>query len=195
MHRLNFFPGGLRSAAHRGYTLLELIVVVSILAVLAAIALPTFNPSESEKLELAAMHVAEAIRYARTEALRTGEAHGLTISQVTQEITLNQYDLSTAPITAVATPIHPIDKQPYDFNVETMPSTSGVRIVNTQDVFSYTGLGRRRSLVFDANGTPIWVVGSGPTTYLLSDGTVELRYGNQERRVRVAQLTGRVTIE
>ncbi len=190
--RLEGNPPGV---VNRGYTLLELVVVTSIIAVLATIALPSIEPSQGEKLDLAAMRVAEAIRHARTEALRTGEGHGLTISQATQKVTVKKYDLTTAPISTLYTLTHPIDKQPYDFNVNTTPATSGVTISNSQDVFYYAGTGRRRSLVFDANGTPVWFVGSVPTIYLLTDGTVELSYGNQQRNVRVATITGRVTIE
>lgn len=185
---------GLRSATSRGYSLLELAVVVAIVAVLAAVALPGLSPAEDEKLDLAAAHVAEAIRHARAEALRTGEAHGLTISQTTQQVTVERYDLTTDPISAVATLIHPIDKQPYDFNINTTPATAGVSISNSQDVFDYTGLGRRRSLVFDTNGTPLWV-DTGPATYLLKDGSVELSYGNGQRLVGVAAITGRVTVQ
>jgi prepilin-type N-terminal cleavage/methylation domain-containing protein len=185
---------GLRSAASRGYTLLELAVVVAIVAVLAAVAMPGLRPAEDEKLDLAAAYVAEAIRHARGEALRTGEGHGLTISQATQQVTVERYDLTTDPISTLGTLTHPIDKQPYDFNVNTTPATSGVSISNSQDVFDYTGLGRRSSLVFDANGTPLWV-DAGPTTHLLSDGAVELSYGNGQRLVRVATITGRVSIE
>ena len=180
---------------NKGYTLLELVIVTSLVAILAAVALPGFGPSEAAKLELAAARVADAIRYARTEALRTGEAHGLTISQSTQKVTVKRYDLTTAPISVLYTLTHPIDKQPYDFNINTTPATAGVTVSNTQDIFDYQGLGRRRSLVFDANGTPIWVVGSGPDTYLLEAATVELSYDNQQRSVTVDMLTGRVRIQ
>lgn len=184
----------MRARRKQGYTLLELIIVVAILGLIAAVAVPGLSPGSDEKLRLAAEEVASAIRFARSEARRTGEGHGLTVSQVTQKVTVKKYDLTTAPISALYTLTHPIDKQPYDFNVNTKLSTRGVTISNSQDVFNYTGLGGRRSLIFDANGTPKWIVGSGPTTYLLSDGRIELSYGSRQRIVSVAPITGRVTV-
>jgi len=186
----------MRGKEERGYTLLELVIVVSVIALIAAIAVPALNSTGSdEKLNLAAEKVASAIRFARSEAIRTGEGHGLTVSQVTQQITVKKYDLSTAPISTLGTLIHPIDKQRYDFNVSTGSTTQGVTISNTHDVFNYTDLGGRRSLLFDAYGTPKWIVGSGPTTHLLSDGKIELSYGNAQLVVSVAPITGRVTVQ
>lgn len=178
-----------------GYTLLELVIVVSVIAIIAAIAVPGVSSNSDAKLQLAAENVADAIRFARSEALRTGEGHGLTVSQATQQVTVEKYDLTTAPISALETLIHPVDKQPYDFNINTRTTTQGVVISNTQDAFNYTGLGGRRSLIFDATGTPKWIVGSGPTTYLLSDGDIELSYRGQQRVVNVAPITGRVTVQ
>ena len=179
----------------KGYTLVELLVVAIIVGIVASVAVPSGSSGDGLKLDLAAAEVAGALRFARSEALRTGEGHGLTVSQATQKVTVKKYDLTTAPISALYTLTHPISKHPYDFNVNTTPGTKGVIISNSQDVFNYTGLGRRRSLIFDGNGTPKWIVGSGPTTYLLSDGSIELSYGQQQRLVLVATLTGRVTIQ
>ena len=185
----------MRTATQRGYTLLELLVVAIIVGLVASVAIPSSSPVDSAKLDLVAAEVAGALRFARGEALRTGEGHGLTVSQVTQKVTVMKYDLTTAPISTLFTLPHPVNKHPYDFNVSTNPGTEGVIISNSQDVFNYTGLGRRRSLIFDANGTPKWIVGSGPTTYMLSDGTIELSYENHQRLVSVAPITGRVTIQ
>ena len=179
----------------QGYTLLELVIVVSILSIIAAIAMPSFSPASDRKLTLAAEEVANAIRFARSEAIRTGEGHGLTISQATQKVTVKNYDIDVAPIVSLGTLDHPITKQPYDFNVNTSSVTTGVTISNSSDVFDYGSEGRRRSLLFDAHGTPIWIVGSDPTRHLLVDGTVELSYGNDQRFVSVAPITGRVTIQ
>jgi len=179
----------------RGYTLLELVIVVSVISIIAAIAVPGVSTNDDAKLKLAAENVADAIRFARSEALRTGEGHGLTVSQATQKVTVKKYDLTTAPVSTLHTLVHPVDKQPYDFNINTRATTQGVVISNAQDVFNYTGLGGRRSLIFDATGTPKWIVGSGPTTYLLSDADIELTHRGQQRIVSVAPITGRVTVQ
>ena len=179
----------------QAYTLLEMLIAVTIVALVATIALPSLSTGDEKKLDLAATEVANAIRFARSEALRTGEGHGLTVSQATQQVTVKKYDLTTAPISTLGTLTHPVDKKPYDFNINTGSTTSDVTISNSQDVFNFTGLGRRRSLIFDANGTPKWIVGSGPTTHLLSDGNIELSYGRQQRVVSVAPITGRVTVQ
>ena len=180
---------------HQGHTLVEMLIVVTIITLVATLALPSLSAGDTTRIDFAAKEVATAIRFARSEALRTGEGHGLTVSQATQQVTVNRYDLTTAPISTLYTLTHPINKFPYDFNVNTGAGTKGVTISNSQDVFDYTGLGRRRSLVFDASGTPKWIVGAGPTTYLLSDGTVELSYGNLQRQVSVSPITGRVTVQ
>jgi len=179
----------------RGYTLVELVIVVSIIALIAAIAVPDMSSAPDAKLRLAAEEVASAIRFARSEALRTGEGHGLTISQATQKVTVKKYDISVAPISTLGTLTHPIDKQPYDYNVNTRNRTAGVTISNSSDVFDYGSEGRRRSLVFDPNGVPIWIVGSDPTRHLLEDGTIELTYADQHLNVSVAPITGRVTVQ
>lgn len=185
----------MRIQGQRAYTLVELVIVVTILAVVAAVAVPNLSSGSEAKLRLAAEEVASAIRFARSEAIRTGEGHGLTISQSTQKVTVKKYDLTTAPISTLYTLAQPIDKQPYDFNVNTRSTTQGVTISNSQDAFNYTGLGRRRSMIFDAYGTPKWIVGSGPTTYLLEEGIVELSLGNKQLFVNVAPITGRVTVQ
>lgn len=178
-----------------GYTIIELVIVVAILGVIAAVAVPSLSSGSDAKLRLAATEVASAIRFARSEAIRTGEGHGLTISQETQTVTVEKYDLTTSPISTLYTLSQPIDKQPYDFNVNTRSTTQGVTISNSQDAFNFTGLGRGRSLIFDAYGTPKWIVGSGPTTHLLEDGVVELSLGNRQVFVNVAPITGRVTVQ
>lgn len=179
----------------QGYTLIEMLLVVGLLALLAAVAIPTGGNDSDAILDRAAADVANALRFARSEAIRTGDGYGLTISQSTQKVTVKQYDIEIAPIVTLGTVTHPISKQPYDFNVYTSNGTHGVTISNSGDIFNYGAAGRRRSLIFDTNGVPIWIVGSNPTRHLLVDATVELSYGDSQRFVSVAAMTGRVTVQ
>jgi len=72
--------------------------------------------------------------------------------------------------------------------------TQGTMVSNSQDPFLYA-MGRRKNLLFDATGVPIWIVNATGSTYVLQDGTVQLSSGDDSRRVSVAQITGRVTVQ
>lgn len=180
---------------HRGFTVTELLVVVIILGILAAVVTPGVRSGDPEKLELAAAYVAEAIRLARSEAMRTGEVHGITISQATQQVRVRRYDITQDPVDPLETIYHPVSKQLLDFDFDTLAGTSGARIANTQDVFDYSGLGRRRTVLFDQQGVPMWIVGSGPTTWAMTTGTIDLSLDGLQTNVAVAPYTGRVTIQ
>ncbi len=179
----------------QGYTLIEMLLVIGLLGLIAALAIPANNGNDEVRLDRAAAAVASAFRFARSEAIRTGEGHGLTVSHVTQTVTVKKYDISVVPLITLSTLTHPISKQPYVFNVNTSSGTQGVTISNNIDVFAYEDAGRRRSVIFDPNGTPIWMVGADPVRKLLTDGTVELSYEGQQRFVSVSPMTGRVTIQ
>jgi Tfp pilus assembly protein FimT len=169
-------------------------MVVAILGVVAAAAIPGLRSGDGKRLDLAAEQVAQAIRYARSEALRSGQMHGIEISQNTQRVVVYRADLSTDPVGMAAILTHPVDKKPYDFDLNTAALVSGVRITNALDPFKYA-TGRRMNLLFSATGAPVWTVISSHTTYPLQDGMVQLDYGNQRRTVRVTPYTGRVTIQ
>lgn len=180
--------------SQRGYSLPELLAVVIILGIAASVAIPDISTTNPNKLDLAAEGVAQAIRYARSESLRTGEIHGVQISQNTQRVVAYKADLTTSPVSMDYVLYHPVSKQKFDYDVDTGVMTNGVSITNTQDPFRYA-TGRRKNLLFDSTGVPIWIVNSTSSTYILQDGTVQLSYQGDDRTVTVAQVTGRVTVQ
>ena len=178
-----------------GISLLELTVVVAILGIIALVVVPEVSSTDPYKLDLAAEQVAQAIRFARSEAMRTGKHHGVTISQVTQEITVKQWDITTNPVSTKSIPYDPLRKQTFNFDVSELTLAPGVHISNSSDIFLYDGVGRRRSLIFDPLGLPVWIIGSDDSIYRLEEGIVQLSAGQGQRSISVAPITGRVTIQ
>jgi type II secretion system protein H len=176
-----------------GVTLVEVLVVVAILGIVAVAAIPDLRSGDDSRLELAAQEIAQAIRFARSEAMRTGEVHGIQISQTTQRTVVYKADMTASPVGMASILYHPVAHQPFDFDLDTRPLTKGVRIINTQSPFLYS-TGRRKNLLFDASGHPYWIVNSSGSTYPLLDGMVQLGYGNGSRSVGIAPITGRVMV-
>lgn len=162
---------------------------------MAIVVIPDSSPTSQQKLDLVANQIAQALRFARAESLRTGEHHGLTISQVTQTITVQKWDMTTDPVSTELLPYHPVDKQAFVYDADGLSLAPGVSITNSSDIFNYLTIGRRRSLIFDPQGVPMWMLGSDDSIYRLLDGIVQLSNGQNQRSISVAPLTGRVTVQ
>lgn len=178
-----------RSAAvtNQGFSLLEMIIVVLILSIIAAIVLPNLSTTAPLKLDAAARQVAEAVRFARAEAIRTKIPHGINI-----DVTNDRLRVYSLP---VATPVydvyHPLDKQLYDIQLNTDPIVAGVNLVSAS--FSFVGsFSSSIYLGFNAEGNPKYTSGSD---YMLTSGTITLSYQGQQRLIAIAPVTGRVTIQ
>lgn len=81
-----------KGKSQAAFSLLELSIVVLIMGIMTLVMIPDSSPTSQQKLDLVANHIAQALRFARSEALRTSEHHGVTISQVTQTITVKKWE-------------------------------------------------------------------------------------------------------
>ncbi|MGB5259736.1 MAG: GspH/FimT family pseudopilin [Gammaproteobacteria bacterium] len=176
-----------------GVTLVEVLVVVAILGIVAVAAIPDLRSGDDFRLELAAQEIAQALRFARSESVRTGEVHGIQISENTQRVVVYKADMASSPVGMASILYHPVARKPFDFDLDEHPLANGVRITNTQSPFLYEN-GRRKNLLFTPTGIPYWIVNSSGITYPLEDGTIQLGYGNGSRTVTVAPITGRVAV-
>ena len=174
-----------------GYTLTELMIVVMILTVIAAIVVPaTTSTGPEKKLELAAEEFAAAMRFARNEAIRTGEPHGFRFLTNQERIRVFSADTSGSPWTWVWNVYHPVSKQLYDY---TLPD----ELFGAPDPIAHTAVYRstcdRTAVVyFDASGTP-WCL--EPETALLDSFRLDITTNDGQIAVNLDGITGRVTVQ
>ena len=165
-------------------------VVVSVIAVIAAIAYPSVSGSDSRDLDRAAAEFAAAIRFARTEAMRTGEPHGFRFQTNQYRIRVFTVDTTVAPWTWVMDVYHPIDKELYDYRFPAELAGDVTPVVHTPAF--YGSCDRQGVIYFDENGTP-WCI--EPETVLVDSYRLDLSTGAENAAVLLDGITGRVTVQ
>ena len=173
------------------YTLTELVIVVAILAVVAAIAVPvTVSPAADEELDLIASEFASAMRFARSESIRTGKPHGFRFLTNQYRIRVFSADTTVSPWTWVWDVYHPVGKDLYDYSfpADLVGSTAPV----THTPVYRSSCDRQGVVYFDENGTP-WCL--EPETALLDSYQLDIVVGARRATVRLDGITGRVTVQ
>ncbi len=173
---------------NQGHTLLEIILVIAILGIVAVGVIPDLSSGSPIKLDLAAEEVAEAARFARAEAIRTGTPHGINTS-----ISNDRVRVYSLPALVPSYDVrHPIDKKLYDIQFTSDSPMAGVDLVSA--IFNFDGTSSSSSnLDFSSDGIPKYT--SAGADYMLISATITLSYGNDQRLISIAPMTGRVSIQ
>lgn len=172
----------------QGFSLLEMVIVVLILSIIAAIAIPHLSSTDPKKLDNAANEVAVAIRFAQAEAIRSKIPRGIYTDATNERIRV--YSLSAA--TPTFDIYHPTDKKLYDIQLKTDAFVGGVDLVSASFVFAGAA-SSSTNLDFSADGIP--KVTSAGADYMLTSGTITLSYRSQQRILSIAPMTGRVVVQ
>lgn len=161
----------------RGFTLLELIIVVVIMGILSALAIPRFESFYTVKLKGAVNNVVSDIRYV-------------------QQLAASSHD--TYKMTFYVTPANRYEVQKSDNSYAKNPFGHGDFIINFTNDPQYKGIGIDSAningmniLSFDWNGTPRDANGNT----LTAEGQVNLSYQNDSFSVRVTPNTGWVRVQ
>jgi prepilin-type N-terminal cleavage/methylation domain-containing protein len=102
-----------RLVKQTGFSLIEILVVVLIIAILTAIALPAFAPIEDKQIQRGIHQMIQAIEFARAETMRTNKPHGVTVRMTEQDARVYWLDTSGATPVRVYDIRHPISKSLY----------------------------------------------------------------------------------
>lgn len=173
-------------ARHRGnlgLSLLELLAVVLVLGILAAIVQPSLEPATPARLALAASEVASAARFARSEALRTGQPHGIRAQSSLDLVRVFRADTTSTPLTPAYDVRHPVSMRLYDLELPGVDLTETSVWRGTCNVAD--------QVVFDARGTARC---ADPFSVLLDQQTLGLSAAGQNADVTIEGLTGRVVV-
>jgi type II secretory pathway pseudopilin PulG len=192
----------------QGITYIEIMAVVTILSIVAIVAMPNLASNDHRKLDLAAEEVAQAIRFARVESMRLTRPrpeskcidgqHGVKFDSNNNIIKVYLLKCSGFSPLLFRTPTfddvyHPVDKKHYILNLKTDNTTAGVELQSYSIYFGSSGT-NSQILGFNGDGNPKFSKWSADTM-LNGTATITLSYLGQTRVISVAPMTGRVTVQ
>ncbi|MBT8132588.1 MAG: prepilin-type N-terminal cleavage/methylation domain-containing protein, partial [Gammaproteobacteria bacterium] len=173
----------------RGFSLSELLLVVSVIAIIAAIAVPSFSTVNTNRLETATSELLMAARFARSESRRTGVPHGLRKLDGNDVIAVFKMDMSQAPPVETFDVHHPVTRSElYRIDLENDERTRGTSVIAYFRIHADNTV--HEAISFDDHGEPI----DGVTGKMMgrATGGFLLNNGDHGSVVSLYQLSGRV---
>lgn len=177
-----------QSARPRGFSLTEILVVISIIAIIAAVAVPLLQSQDSKKLDAAAVEVGNALRLALNEAGRTGAYVLVDAKTAPGHLKILKSDATGADLGVVN---DPLTKRAVD--IVTAEATSSAPVSMTAR-FMQSGVPYLQLLIGPSLQLQVF---DGPATnkgVLQAGSGIVLALGTQSVTVTINETTGFVTI-
>lgn len=176
-----------------GYTLLELMIVVAVLAIAAVVAIPTAQPVAEFRADAAAGEVVNALRFARENAQYSGVQRLFDCDAAANTIAVFALETDKTTTRVARDPVeHPFNRAPYLLNLNAAPAGNTMALVRC--TFTFDDNTSATAVAFDAAGDPLRGVGSGDARKsVLRTGQIVLGAGDVERTITIGT-TGRITV-
>jgi len=163
-----------------GFTLIEIIIVVAILAIAALLAIPMLSTAADTQLRSAANMIAADLEYARSMAISTQQKYSVVFSSTNES-----YEVRDSVGNVIDNPINA--GSPLSIVFPNDSRLSRVVVVSA-DFDGDTD----EAVTFDYLGSPY--SGLPPDDTPLSSGEIHLQADSFKMRVEIEQVTGYITI-
>lgn len=164
---VNLHSGLTTNARPRGFTLIEIIIVIVIISIASAMVVPMMSSANGTQLRSAANKLAADLEYAKSMAISRGQSYTVIFDESAEN-----YKIKDSSDTIIE---HPIRKGDY---IEQFGGTSGLSKVN----ISVANFNSTSSVTFSSIGSPD------------NGGTVTLAADNDEMIINVEAVTGYISI-
>lgn len=176
-----------------GATLAEMLMAVAVLAVIGGLALPRADVTADFTRSAATTEVVQALRYAQSEALRTGQYRVFSCDTAKQQLRIFALLAGSSNENTAAPVLNPIDKSVYLVKLGNNNTMSNATLGPCS--FTFANGSSASQLAFGADGAPVSLTDpKGVNPIALSAGSVGVTAMGVAATVRVDTLTGRVTL-
>ncbi|MFB0525158.1 MAG: GspH/FimT family pseudopilin [Phycisphaerae bacterium] len=166
-------------AQGRGFTVIEILIVVVLIGIAALIAVPMMSSAASIQIRAAANMIAADLEYAKSMAISRGQNFSVVFDENTESYQIENQAGTVIP--------HPV-KKGFDYAID---FGNDSRLDRVDIVDADFDPDSSQTITFDYLGSPY--SGAG-TSSPLNSGTITLQAGGITKRVRVVPVTGYISI-
>lgn len=172
-----------------GFSLAEMLVACAVLAIAAAVALPSAQPAAEFRADAAAEQIVQALRFARQEAIRSGALRMVGCDQANNKLSVYVPDTATgSPLSMLRDPL-----RKADYVVVPGQALAGSGLSLTSCNFVFADKNSASTLAFDADGNPVRGTGdANKQAMAMASGAIVVGASGVTRTIAI-DVTGRVT--
>lgn len=177
--------------ARAGFTIAELMLVVAILAIVAAVAIPASRPQRQLQVEPVVQRVADALRFARAASMLGDDVYGVAFTASPSRLRVFRALGEASPVVPLYDVVDPLTKRAYEIALEASSLPVGSAFGGVAATWTAPCSGPF-AVVFDRRGSPRCL---SPTSAALSQATLTFTFEGSALSVVLAGETGRVVVQ